>query len=691
MNVKKCVAQIAKNQPKEDKEIPGPVEWAEQNRILTEASGAPKPGPWTIEQTPYLKEILECLHPSSKVQRITLCKSSQIGYTVSILENAILWVIDANPGPSMYVTATNETLSKRMKLNIEPAIDAAQLRHKLRAPKSVDKSNKSRATGDITNIKQFAGGFIITGSIQSKTHALSQTIKTLLLDEVDADIDVVGSNPDIIRLYEMRTKPFQRRGRKIFIGSTPRLKQTSHVWPEYERGDQRKYYVPCKKCGKMQPLIFDNLKFKDKDGGWNPKGAYYQCPHCGSKWVEEDKADFLSKGEWRPTHKNRDPQQRSYHLNALYAPTLLDTWANVASMYIDAYHASKKQGNVTLMQLFINDALGMPWEVRGNAPNGELIELRSRNSYSRGTYPEPVIFCTLGVDCHADRIEAELLGWSPRSISYSIDYYILEAEEGESVHSQLHRMLTPIIASERPAPIALTFIDSGFSRDDVIRYCQECEYMARPIIGRAATEKWRSAIKIDILEESQTERYQINVDYLKDMIYSNLTKDSTLPYPNQKDWTLNHPKNYDIEYYRQLTSERKEVQVQATGNRVIRYIKDYIRNEALDCKVYATAAFLQFLRTVCTDDLQLDAVSETAFWDLNEGMEKRTGRKKEGALAKRLTPLQLLLVSAASLAHIKWRKPRHYTIVPHTHIYHNPPLKLKNPLTQKAPIGRVII
>ena len=59
-------------------------EWADRYRVLSQRASS-EPGRWRTERTPYLKEIMDCLSPSSPFQRVVFMKGSQVGgYGVEI-------------------------------------------------------------------------------------------------------------------------------------------------------------------------------------------------------------------------------------------------------------------------------------------------------------------------------------------------------------------------------------------------------------------------------------------------------------------------------------------------------------------------------------------------------------------------------------------------------------------------------
>ena len=62
-------------------------DWADANRTLSSKSSG-SPGPWRTSRTPYLKEIMDCLSPSSPVERVVFMKGGQIGGT----EAGLNWI-----------------------------------------------------------------------------------------------------------------------------------------------------------------------------------------------------------------------------------------------------------------------------------------------------------------------------------------------------------------------------------------------------------------------------------------------------------------------------------------------------------------------------------------------------------------------------------------------------------------------
>lgn len=85
-------------------------EWSDRHRMLSSKASA-EPGRWRTSRTPYLKAIMDCLSPTSPVERVVFMKAAQLGAT-EMGSNWIGYVIHHAPGPMMAVWPTVE-MAKR--------------------------------------------------------------------------------------------------------------------------------------------------------------------------------------------------------------------------------------------------------------------------------------------------------------------------------------------------------------------------------------------------------------------------------------------------------------------------------------------------------------------------------------------------------------------------------------------------
>jgi hypothetical protein len=208
-------------------------QWADRYRWLSQRASA-EHGRWRTERTPYLREIMDCLSPSSLIERVAFMKGAQIGGT-ECGNNWMGYVIHQAPGPMMSVQPTVEMAKRNSKQRIEPLIEESDVLRKLvRDP-------RSRDSGNTVLSKDFPGGVLVMTGANSAVGLRSMAARYLFLDEVDAYPGDVEGEGDPITLAMARTRTFARR--KVFLVSTPKITGMSRIEAAYEESDQRKYWV----------------------------------------------------------------------------------------------------------------------------------------------------------------------------------------------------------------------------------------------------------------------------------------------------------------------------------------------------------------------------------------------------------------------------------------------------------------
>ena len=217
-------------------------EWADRHRRLSSKASA-EPGPWRTGRTPYLREPMDCLSSTSNVQRVVMMFAAQTGKTESG-SNWLGYVIDHAPGPMLLVQPTVEMAKRLSKQRLESLVTETPALAAKIAP------SRSRDSGNTMFSKEFPGGMMLLTGANSATGLRSTPCRYIFCDEVDAfPLDVDGEG-DPVSLAEKRATTFARR--KILLTSTPTVKDFSRIEAEYERSDQRRYFVPCPSCGVMQ-------------------------------------------------------------------------------------------------------------------------------------------------------------------------------------------------------------------------------------------------------------------------------------------------------------------------------------------------------------------------------------------------------------------------------------------------------
>jgi len=126
-------------------------EWSDSYRVRSQRASA-EPGPWRTERTPYLREILDCLSPSSPVETVVLMKGAQVGGTEAG-NNWIGHVVHQAPGPMLSVSPTVEMAKRNSKQRIDPLIEESSvLRELVSDPRS--RADQSAVTDRCRTVEQ---------------------------------------------------------------------------------------------------------------------------------------------------------------------------------------------------------------------------------------------------------------------------------------------------------------------------------------------------------------------------------------------------------------------------------------------------------------------------------------------------------------------------------------------------------
>lgn len=555
--------------------------WADTHRMLSQKASA-EPGRFRTERTPYLKEIMDELSPSSPVQRVVFQAGAQVGKSETG-NNWVGFVVHHAPGPMLLVQPTVDTAKRFSKQRLAPMIEESPvLKEKIA-------NNTSRDASNSMMTKEFDGGVLIITGANSAAGLRSMPVRYLFLDEIDAyPLDVDGEG-DPIQLAEKRTTTFSRR--KVYMCSTPTVKDVSRIEREFNRSDQRRYFVPCPECDHMQWLQWKNLKWQNDD----PESAQYACEECGSLIDERHKSTMLAAGEWRATSVC-DGRTAGFHLSSLYSPLGWKSWSEIVAEFQQA------KGDPSLLKTFVNTVLGETWEDDYSAKLG-AEDLKNRcEFYEPGVAPARALAVTAGVDVQDNRLAISLYGWGHDEEVWLIDHMEIFGDPGQGkVWTQLDEVLLRPVAHElaEPLKISSTAIDSGgHFTHEVYAYCRDRKahnifaikgqsQRGKPAIGKATKVdlNWRGKVM-----RSGAEVYPVGSDTVKSTLFARLKLSQA------GAGYVHFHGEASTEYFAQLTAE-KQITRYVKGFPVREWVKKSgARNEALDCFVYAYAA-LQWLYT----------------------------------------------------------------------------------------------
>jgi phage terminase large subunit GpA-like protein len=569
-------------------------EWADKYRVLPQSTTA-ESGKWNTDRTPYLREIMDCLSPKSSPQKIVFMKGAQIGGTEAGL-NWLGYIIHYAPGPTLFVNPSEATSRRNSKMRVSPMIESMPiLKNKITAP-------TSRDTGNTILHKEFRGGSLVMTGANAPSGLRSVPIRYLFLDEVDEFPKDCGNEGDPVDLAIERTATFANR--KIFMVSTPTLKDASRIEQAFLEGDQRFYEVPCPKCGHYQMLKWAGVVFNHK----RLTEACYRCENCGALWHEWQKPELLRRGHW--VARNPLAKIASFHLSSLYSPWV--SWTEIAREFLSVKDIPDR------LQVWTNTKLAETWEnLAGAAIDPTSIMLRAEDFGN--TLPDGVVCLTAGIDVQDNRLEVEIVGWGRDEESWSIDYQIIYGDPSTpELWGTLDELLMRRYKHARQIKdigVLAACIDSGgHYTDHVINYCFERRrFHIWAIKGRGGhgNPVWPAQAS----ESFKTRRpvYVISVNSAKDILFQRLDITDT----SAGRWHF--PTGRDTSWYEQLTNEVVfKKKYKGVFYREWQLKKEGVRVEALDCRVYAYAA-LRGLIWTCKYNLNAEA-DKIATYPLRENV-----------------------------------------------------------------------
>lgn len=597
------------------------TEWAEQHRRLSPESSA-EPGPWRTSRTPYLKEPMDAF-TDPKVKRIVMVAASQVGKS-ELEMNIIGYIIDEDPGSILFIHPTTIDAKEFSKLRVAPMIrDCPTLRQKVVAP-------KSRDSGNTLLQKTYPGG-ILTMCGSTEAHALaSKPIRYVLGDERDRWALSAGSEGDPWSLAMARQTTFYNA--KAVEVSTPTVKNASAIEASYAEGTMERWKTRCPHCGEYHEIRWEDIRYEYEVAEVNRKKTYklknvwYVCPDCGCISTETDMKRASSRWE------ADNPAAYEHGIRSFWLNAFVSQWASWESIILKFLNAV---GTTRRLQVVYNTCFGQLWEDRGDLEDEDSLMSR-REDYGVDDnnkpveLPDGVLALTAGVDTQDDRFEYEIVGHGHFGETWGIEKGVIMGRPDDlNVWAKLDEMVFDRVLRFRDGiglRMTMSFVDEGGHFTQSVR--DECRKRIGKrvfcIKGMPGPDKPFTAppkkMKIVINQRvvGTCWQYQIGVDSGKQVIMDNLS----VKEPGSKYCHFPKRDDYGPGYFAGLLSERLEYDASKKQPWTWKKIPGHERNEALDCRNYAMAAF---------------KVSPVNLDELDRKLKAARGARPEGAVA---TPVQ---------------------------------------------------
>lgn len=622
-----------------------PVAFAEEHRYLPE-SVTPLPGYISFDVNPFMREIVECFDVRSPVREVTLMKGVQITATTALESGALYYMAHVRTLPMLYVSADNELARQRVEQNFLPMLQQSGFGGIIR---SSDAGN-ARKTGNTARHLQWAGGGYMVPLGAKVAHKMrQQSYCVILADEVDGWPHTVGENGDPVELVDSRAAGYHER-RKIFRVSTPLVKGQSKIHAAYLRGDCRQPMVLCKRCEFPQALrwhtthpetgLVGGFIWETDDGTLLKESVRYCCQECGEQHYEHDKERLFSGAHgahWAPIKSPAEEGLRSYHLPALYSPVGMQPWSKAVAAWLKGWDVEKNTvRDVAKLQVFYNNQLGEPFEVRGARVQFVQVSGHRRSAYKLGEVPNEyaakhsgsvILLLTCQVDVHKRNLAVAVVGWTVGARSYLIDYWRFEAADGEpdceEMSSPVWQRLRELIDDKEYTAddgkryrVRVTFVDSGYSPSTVSDFCGQYASGVFPIIGAAVPQRNQALKEFSDFEmKSGQFGYRILVGLYKDRLAPVLRREWHEEQGLQPRSHFNAPVDTSDAQLKELTQEQRREEKDASGRTVYKWFRPgNARNELWDLMVYGLALIDVLAVNTCREQFGMENVDWVEFW-----------------------------------------------------------------------------
>jgi hypothetical protein len=333
--------------------------WATKYRVM----GKPFPGAWNFAHHPWLRAMHD-----AKDELIVGQKSAQMGYTEVAL-NRSFYAIDVLGESVLYILpASTPDATDFSTSRFDPALELSP--------------HLANLFSDVKNIGHKRAGsanLFIRGS-RSRSQLKSLPVSTIIEDELD---EMVQEN---VALAQERTSG--QLTKSIYQISTPTIENYG-INQSFRNSSQDHFFFPCPHCSRSIELTFPDCLVITTDD-WTSDaiyGTHLICPACRHELAHDQKADYLSRADWVPTHKGKTA--RGFHINQLYSSTVRPFDIGIAWL--------KAQTNPSDEQEFYNSKLGLTHAVKG-AKIDDAMLAKATGQHKNGAKARSGTLVTMGID-----------------------------------------------------------------------------------------------------------------------------------------------------------------------------------------------------------------------------------------------------------------------------------------------------
>ncbi|MCJ2067765.1 phage terminase large subunit family protein [Methylobacterium sp. J-030] len=563
-------------------------QWAEEFGRIPKSTGADS---GKIVLYGYQRGLLDAMCDPT-VPRVTVMKAARVGYT-RCFTLAVGYHLHHAPTLCAIAQPVKEDAEDFGGTEIAPMLrETPVLKRMMRPVRKGEKQDKAT----FFKLSNGASARLVGAAADDAFRRYSAQF--MAADEIDADgwTPDYKSQGDKLDLFWTRGEKFWNR--KLIVGSTPVLEETSRIAALWAKSDQRRYFVPCPQCSDAAGHLdgwqylewggketLTGIKWEEEKG--RVKRLWY-VGQCGCLIDESRKAWMDANGEWRPT--NPDGDHPGFHLWTGMSLDLNASWQSIAQEWLNA-----QIDPINKVQPFVNLRLGRTYRASFDRES-KASELLGRVEFYGAEVPEGVWFLTLGGDVQSGenaRIEGGVYGWGRGNESWLIGHFVLPGDPGEAaVWQDLDRLLGRRFkrADGRTIGIQAAAIDSGghYTAETYALCNERRRRRIWAIKGRSEMRGKRSPVwPRKPSGNLGSAWYMIGGNAARDYAYQNLSIEKPGPrYAHFTDQPAAGSREIDDDFFEQLTCETRVTRRQGFTE----WDKPKKPREAGVCFVYAYAA-----------------------------------------------------------------------------------------------------
>jgi phage terminase large subunit GpA-like protein len=289
-----------------------PSQYADK-KVWIPSEGNAEPGKYRLSRMPHQAEMLDDpIDPG--VRESFWMLASQAGGKTLCMIILCMFVVEVLKKSLLMVRATKDTALEFLRDKFLPTVEATP------SMRGILKDPRQKGSGSTAFNRKFAGGSAKWVGAKSPASFRGSSQGKIFQDEIDSY--EVTKEGDPCALADRAAITFSDAW-KVKC-STPTLAGFSRIHAGYERGDKRKYFVPCCHCGGFQWLKDEQMKFSftaEEHARFDPandqataavangyaweigtfpirdtKRTIYVCEHCHHGWTDTQRIQAYLSG-----------------------------------------------------------------------------------------------------------------------------------------------------------------------------------------------------------------------------------------------------------------------------------------------------------------------------------------------------------------------------------------------------------